>query len=323
MNRRNFLKAAAANVLGALSVSDRLPVTGSASQVDSYRGRIIDTHTHFYDPTRPQGVPWPPRDDKLLYRRVLPADYKALSQPLPVSGTIVVEASPWLEDNQWILDLAVREPFIVGFVGNLAVGAEDFPTRLGRFASNPLFRGLRIGADRLRVGLSQPRFVDHIRRLASHDLALDLLGGPEMLPDSARLADAVPQLRIVIDHVASARIDGKTPEPAWRDGMKSAAAHPNVFCKISGLVEGTGRTDGTAPADVGFYRPVLDALWELFGEDRLVYGSNWPVSARFASCSVVQSIIIGYFKEKGQNFLEKIFLKNSQQCYRWRRRQGA
>ncbi len=104
---------------------------------------IIDTHKHFYDPTRPEGAPWPNPRDEVLYRRVLPEDYKALAVPQGVSGTVVVEASEWVEDNQWILDLAAKEPFIVGFVGNLQPGSEDFGSNLERFSANPLFRGIR------------------------------------------------------------------------------------------------------------------------------------------------------------------------------------
>src|SRR5205809_6764170 len=107
------------------------------------RHMIIDTHTHFYDPTRPQGVPWPPPDDTVLYRRVMPENYKALAVPEGVTGTVVVEASQWVEDNEWILDLAAREPFIVGFVGNLQPGSPDFGANLERLAANPLFRGIR------------------------------------------------------------------------------------------------------------------------------------------------------------------------------------
>ena len=73
---------------------------------------IIDTHTHFYDPTRPQGVPWPPPAERTLYRRVLPPEFVAVSQPHGVTATVVVEASPWLEDNQWVLDLATDNPVI-------------------------------------------------------------------------------------------------------------------------------------------------------------------------------------------------------------------
>ena len=65
--------------------------------------QVIDTHTHFYDPSRTQGVPWPNKDDDFLYRTVLPNEYKAMTMPLGVRGTVVVEASKWFEDNLWIL----------------------------------------------------------------------------------------------------------------------------------------------------------------------------------------------------------------------------
>ena len=106
---------------------------------------MIDTHTHFYDPTRPQGVPWPPKDNKLLYRTVLPAHYKTLAEPEGVTGTIVVEASAWLDDNQWVLDLAANEPFIVGLVGHIDPNRPEFGADLDRFAANPRFRGIRCG----------------------------------------------------------------------------------------------------------------------------------------------------------------------------------
>src|SRR4051812_48064042 len=83
---------------------------------------VIDTHTHFYDPTRPQGVPWPPKTDAALYRPVYPDEFKAIAKPLGVTGTVVVEASPWLEDNQWLLDLAARDTFLLGIIGNVIPG---------------------------------------------------------------------------------------------------------------------------------------------------------------------------------------------------------
>ena len=72
---------------------------------------VVDTHTHFYDPSRPQGVPWPPKSETTLYRTVLPAEFQKLAEPQGVKGTVVVEASAWVEDNQWVLDLAANDPF--------------------------------------------------------------------------------------------------------------------------------------------------------------------------------------------------------------------
>ena len=106
---------------------------------------IIDTHTHFYDPHRPQGVPWPPKDNALLYRPVFPEHFKALAEPEGVTGTVVVEASAWLEDNQWILDLAEDDPFILGLVGHIDPGTETFGPQLAHYAAHPRFLGIRCG----------------------------------------------------------------------------------------------------------------------------------------------------------------------------------
>src|SRR5262249_59535342 len=95
--------------------------------------RIIDPHSHFYDPTRPQGVPWPSKSESLLYRRTLPQDFRRVVQGLRVTGTVAVEASPWLEDNQWLLDLAKENPLIVGVVGHLEPGGAMFKSHLQRF----------------------------------------------------------------------------------------------------------------------------------------------------------------------------------------------
>ena len=275
---------------------------------------IIDTHTHFYDPTRPEGVPWPDPNDKVLYRRVLPVDYKALAVPQGVSGTVVVEASEWVEDNQWILDLAADELFIVGFVGNLQPGSKDFGSSLERFSANPLFRGIRPrGAN---IGnFEKDIFLTDIEKLAAKDLEIDLLIGPEGLPDVAFLASRIPELRIVINHIAGVRIDGKLPDPMWTEGMQMAAEHPNVYCKVSGLVESA--QESPAPDDIGYYTPTLDVLWDVFGEDHLIYGSNWPVSEHFADYATVQRIVMEYFKTKGQEATEKYFWKNAKAAYKW------
>src|SRR5262249_34245920 len=99
--------------------------SGAALMAAPASGEIVDTHIHLYDPTRPQGVPWPPKNDALLYKTVLPEHYAKLVRPLGVTRTVVVEASAWLEDNQWILDLAKEHPMIAGFVGHLEPGKPE------------------------------------------------------------------------------------------------------------------------------------------------------------------------------------------------------
>jgi L-fuconolactonase len=312
-NRRRFLQSLGAST-AALAFGCRLQ-----NPPDDHAD-VIDCHTHFYDPTRPKGVPWPSSDNERLYRRVMPSDYKALARPHGVTGTVVVEASPWIEDNQWILDLARDEPFIVGFVGNFTPGKSAFAEHVGRFAKNPLFRGIRIHGGLASKAAESPILAD-LKVLAEHDLSLDVNAGTPALPVIARVASEVPALRIVINHVANVRIDGKAPPDDWLRGMREAAARSNVYCKVSGLVEGSGRNDGTAPLGLAFYRPVLDAVWEMFGPDRVIYGSNWPVSALYADFATVHGIVREYFSAKGEAAARKYFAGNAHRAYKWRDRQ--
>jgi predicted TIM-barrel fold metal-dependent hydrolase len=318
--RRKFL-AAGLEVLAAMALAGWAKASKAAPTKEGANSArdfvVVDAHTHFYDPARAQGVPWPPRDDKLLYRTVLPKDYRSLPVPKPVMGTVVVEASPWVEDNQWVLDVAAREPFIVGFVGNLPVGTKRFGGYLKRFAANPLFRGIRIRGRKLEGALEETAFVSDLKLLAQHGLSLDLVGGREVLSFADGLAKALPDLGIVIDHLASVAVDGKAPPVDWMQLMRALARRPKVFCKLSGLVEGTGRTDGTAPGNVEFYRPVLDAMRDFFGPGRLIYASNWPVSERFAPLATVQAIVADYFRARGQQEEETVFSQSAKAAYRW------
>src|SRR5262245_1657434 len=113
-NRRDWMRSSLLGTAAALSAMRLAPAADEAKSIAA-----IDAHTHFYDPTRPEGIPWPSKTDKLLYRKVLPEHFLAVARPCGVVGTVVVEASSRVEDNQWLLDLAVKEPFVVGVVGRL------------------------------------------------------------------------------------------------------------------------------------------------------------------------------------------------------------
>lgn len=309
-SRRRFLKSAAGGLVAAASTSAPSVLASDDQAV------AIDAHTHFYDPTRPEGVPWPPKSDLVLYRPVLPAEFQKLTRNKHVSGTIVIEASSWPEDNQWLLDLAAREPFIKGVVGRLDTSDDQFAARLQRFTRNRVFRGIRINHDELKSSIEHKSQLERISLLAKSDIELDVNGGPDMPTDVARLARLLPDLRLVINHAANLTIDGRPPPEAWITGIRSAAANGNVFCKVSALVEGTHKMNRDAPADPAFYAPVLDALWNLFGEDRLIFGSNWPVSERAAPYATVYQIVHNYFDQKGKPALEKFLRTNAINAYK-------
>ena len=289
---------------------------GGAGGAGGPNSEILDTHVHFFDPARPipsgrsSPVPWPSTESE-LYRTTLPPEYVALAQPLGITRMVVVEASPWLEDNQWVLGLAGENAAITGFVGNLSavIGTADFGAALSTLAANPLLRGIRVSPTQL-TSANQTGFA----LLAQKGLMVDVLGRPTDLPTIAAFAQALPSLRIVIDHCANVAVDGRAPPTNWVAGIAAAAAQPNVYCKASGLVEGTGML-GRAPADVAFYRPTLDVLWQAYGENRLIFASNWPVSAPYASLSTVLGIVRAYFDEKGTLASQKFLATNAKSAY--------
>jgi predicted TIM-barrel fold metal-dependent hydrolase len=276
---------------------------------------IIDTHTHFYDPTRPQGVPWPPADNKLLYRTVQPTHHRALAAPQGVTGTVVVEASLWLEDNQYLLDLAARDSWIVGVVGNVASGRPEFGAELDRFAANPLFRGIRVRGTNPFDDVEKGSFLADMARLAALDLEADVLIRQQHVDGLVALAEHVPDLRIVVDHICHMPIDGQPVPAEWLDAYARLAEPPNVYLKVSAVMEQS--TVQPAPADLGFYMPALNALWNAFGEDRVIYGSNWPVCERAGTFEQSIRIVKDYVRGKGQAAWEKYFWQNGQVAYKW------
>jgi len=260
--------------------------------------RIIDTHIHLYDPTRPQGVPWPPKNDPLLYRRTLPADFTAATQGLGVTGAIVIESNALLDDNQWVLDLAADNPLIVAFVGHLDPGSSSFPQHLARFAKNRLFRGIRLTGKSIAAGLSQPTFIAGLQQLADRDLQIDVIGDHTLFRNLLAISDRLPRLRIVIDHLP---FELGTDANAFGD----LSSRPQIYAKVSGVLRGDADRDS------------LDRLWDTFGRDRLLYGSNWPVSNRVAPYPSVLRIVREYFTGKGPEASERYFWKNSLAAYKW------
>ena len=302
MHRRTFLGVSAGAALGAAH-AQAPPIP------------VIDTHIHLFDISRPQGVPWPPKDNKVLYQTALPERYRRLAVPLGIVGAIEVEASPWLEDNQWVLDVAAKDTIIVGTVGDLEPGKPDFRQQLDRFRRNPLFRGIRYGnlwGRDLSAELSKPEFVSDLKALADAGLALDTANqNPALIAAALRVTDLVPNLRMVIDHLPQ-----MDPSPA-RANLRELGRRPQVYVKISEVLR---RVEGRVPEDLPFYRDRLDELFGIFGEDRVIYGSDWPNSDNWAPYSKVFSIVREYFALKSRAVQEKYFWKNSLAAYRWIKR---
>jgi len=149
----------------------------------------------------------------------MPDKFRAVTQPLNVVGTVVVEASPWVEDNQWLLDLAKATPEIVGIVGNLNLREPAFAKDLKRFAANPLYRGLRVNIDTVRLNNEEP-VSSHLSLMADTDLSLDVIGKGVVLPFTEQVGSM------------SFSISSDLTESFTRPtGPSANASHPTPWCK--------------------------------------------------------------------------------------------
>ena len=276
---------------------------------------IVDCHVHLWDIARTAGLSWIKKDDQVLYRDFLPADHEALARAIGVSGIIVVQAGQSLPDNQWNLDITAHNKELYrGIVGNLSevIGTPAFQPLFEKLCENPRYVGYRLSGG-FQEKLSDA-FFDDLRLTAQKGRTVDFLLGNYRLEEVAEIARHVPELRIILDHLGGVKLDGKPLDAAWIDSFRAVAKQPNVRCKVSALF---GRWEKQpATQDLAVYQEVLDLAFECFGEDRLIFGSDWPVSEQTADYAAVLRLTRAYFDRKGPAISEKLLHQNAAAFYR-------
>jgi predicted TIM-barrel fold metal-dependent hydrolase len=281
---------------------------------------IVETHIHFYQPSRPGGVPWPnPTDPTVIYRDVLPAEYTPLAKAHGVVLSGIVEASPLVEDNQWVLDLVKRDRFYPFFVGQLEIGSPTFAADLARFSNDKRFVGIRgyLWSPAEGITLSAAQLAN-LRDLARRGMSLDIIsrGTTNPKPQVEALCAAVPNLRIIINHLAGAQ--GAVPSAEWELSIRRLAdLCPNLYIKFSSFFDmfATGAPTWTAPTDLASYKPTFDVFMTAFGPDRMIWGSNWPVSDLGGSYTDQIRIAEEYLASFGTKVRDKVMFKNALNFY--------
>lgn len=282
----------------------------------------MDGHVHLFDTSRLGGVPWPEKSDTVIYKPALPTRYARIARPLGVVGAIAIEASPLVSDNDWVLGVAEKNPIIVGVVGHLVPGSPSYLHQLDRLHANALFLGIRYGNlwnRNLGTDMKSPGFIPGLKKLAEFGLELDSADpNADLIRAITEVSDRIPDLRIVIDHLPSSPIP--TAAPARKEYwslLRHLSQNPRVFIKLSGIPV---RVHGVVPKDPAFYKPHLDTIWDVFGEDHILYGSDWPNSDHLASYRETLTIVRDYLAAKGDAVCKKFFWKNSVAAYKWHRR---
>jgi L-fuconolactonase len=233
----------------------------------------IDSHQHFwkYDPIE---YPWITDKLAVLKRDYLPDDLVPELKKAGLDGCIAVQARQKLEESRWLLSLADRDPIIRGVVGWVDLRSPQLEEQLAEFSRNSKFRGVRHvvqdeADDQFMLGQD---FQNGIAKLKRFNLTYDILIFPKQLPAAIELARKFPEQKFVLDHIAKPFIRDRKITP-WDNQIKELARHPNVWCKVSGMVTETKWHEWKNDD----FKPYLDVVFKAFGADRLMFGSDWPV----------------------------------------------
>lgn len=277
---------------------------------------VIDAHQHFWDPARAD-YPWMNALELAPIRRAFgPADLAPLLKANGIDASIVVQCRSALEETEEFLRIAHATPFVIGVVGwadltDAAVG--DTLDRLRTLPGGAKLVGIRhqVHDEADPDWLLRADVQRGLAALFAHDLAYDFLVRTRELPAAIATAKAFPQARFVLDHAAKPPIAaGGSSE--WSDRIAALAACGNVWCKVSGLATEAKWTDWDAERLFPFVRHVANC----FGEDRLIFGSDWPVCLLAGSYGDIKGALEACLAKLGPRVREKAFGVNAKAAYR-------
>lgn len=238
---------------------------------------VIDAHQHFWKLNRgkPWEYGWLEAPDKAPIRRdFLPADLKPQLDAVGVTHTVFVQTQHHLDENRWVLQLADENPWIVGVVGWVDLASPRVEEQVAEFKAQKKFVGVRhITHDEPDDDfIVRPDVLRGLKVLEKHGVPFDLLFYVKHLKHAVTVARHVPTLPLVIDHLAKPRIKDHAVDD-WLPHFAAAAKFPNVYCKLSGMVTEADWQKWTADD----LKPYVAKALELFGPERCMYGSDWPV----------------------------------------------
>ena len=271
----------------------------------------IDSHQHFwiYNPVKDA---WITDEMSVIKSDFLPADLKPLLIENQVDGCVAVQADQSEEETHFLLNLSKDNDFIKGVVGWINLCDENIEERLEYYHKYKKLKGFRhvIQAEADLDFMLSERFLNGISKLEKYNFSYDILIFPKHLENAAKLVEKFPKQNFVIDHLA--KPDFKNKEfNEWEKGIKAIAKYPNVMCKVSGLVTEADWNNWTATD----FTYCLDIVTEAFGIDRLMFGSDWPVSLLAASYADSCDIAEQYFSKFSKGDQDKFWSGNAIKFY--------
>ncbi|MCX6218044.1 amidohydrolase family protein [Spirosoma sp.] len=271
----------------------------------------IDAHQHFwhFDPVRDS---WITDDMANIQRDFLPADLEPVLKENGIDGCVAVQASQSEEETMFLVRMAQTYDIVRGVVGWVDLQSDQLPERLQALSQHQEIKGYRhVAQAEPDDFLARPAVMDGIRQLADFGLTYDILIYPTQLKAALQLVRSVPNVNFVIDHLAKPYIQKKEIS-RWSNFMAEIAKNKHVSCKLSGMVT---EADWHNWSKKDFF-PYLDVVFENFGPDRLMFGSDWPVCLVAANYTQVRTLVDEYVVNWGEEVRAKVFGANAVSFYK-------
>ncbi|MHA4843293.1 amidohydrolase family protein [Flavitalea antarctica] len=270
----------------------------------------IDSHVHFWKYDKKRDT-WITNDMKILKQDYLPPTLETTLKRNGIEGCVAVQADQSELETQFFVELAKTYPFIKGVVGWIDLRAANVEARLDYFSQYPVIKGWRHVVQGEPAGfLSDPSFRRGVEALAPYDCTYDILIYHHQLREAIDFAGAFPFQKFVVDHCAKPAIREKNID-TWKKEITEMAQFPNVYCKLSGLFTEANWKNWSP----GEFYPYLDVVFESFGIDRLMFGSDWPVMLLSGIYVQWKSLIEKYMESFTDDDKEKVFGLNAIQFY--------
>ncbi|GAB2561730.1 amidohydrolase family protein [Spirosoma aerophilum] len=271
----------------------------------------VDAHQHFwhFDPVRDS---WITDDMAIIQRDFLPADLEPVLAQNGIDGCVAVQASQTEDETMFLVRMAQTYDIVKGVVGWVDLQSEQLPNQLQSLSQYGQIKGYRhVAQAEPDDFLARPAVMDGIRQLADFGLTYDILIYPTQLKAALQLVRSVPEVSFVIDHLAKPYIR-KGEISRWSNFMAEIAKSSHVSCKLSGMVT-EGDWQNWSKKD---FFPYMDVIFENFGPDRILFGSDWPVCLVAADYTQVKTLVEDYVSNWGEEVRAKVFGGNAVSFYK-------
>lgn len=269
----------------------------------------IDSHQHFWIYNR-QRDSWITDDMQVIQRDFLPADLEPILNQHQLDGCVAVQADQSEKENSFLLKLAQENPFIKGIVGWVDLKDEELPKILERYKHLVKIKGFRHVIQAEQKGfMLQPEFIRGVTLLHDYNFTYDILIKEAQLEEAFAFVQKLPDQKLVIDHIAKPHVGSDLTY--WKKYLSAIAKHENVWCKLSGMVTEADWKNWKAEDFI----PYLDTVFTIFGCNRIMYGSDWPVCLVAAPYTQQLSLVTNYIQSFSESEKEAIMGENAIRFY--------